>query len=279
MVNEARAFEADPVHYRENRANLLGGQMLIDAAGSLGGARPKVNVRDENQELWIAKLPKMGDEYDMARSEVLALRLAEEIGMTVSQAEPFVVSGQFPIALIKRFDRYYEEAEEPHRIHFITAQTFMGLSGSEPSNYVSIAEQMIINGAGDDVAELWTRMAYSVLIQNTDDHLRNHGFIWNSERWALSPAYDINPDPSAGGTLKTAISEIHGNKLNILAVLDAAPLFNISPSEAREALKVMAEIISDKWRPLARELGMSAQDIRYITPAFESPQIQNALEL
>ncbi|NLU18557.1 MAG: type II toxin-antitoxin system HipA family toxin [Serratia liquefaciens] len=279
MVHEARAFEADPVHYRENRAKLLAGQMWLDAAGSLGGARPKVNVRDENQAIWIAKLPKQDDEYDMARAEVLTLRLAREIGMTVAEAKPFVVSGQFPVALIKRFDRTYEDIENPRRIHFITAQTFMGLAGTEPSNYVSIAEQMMINGAGDDVAELWIRMAYSVLIQNTDDHLRNHGFIRTTERWALSPAYDINPDPSAGGTLKTAISEIHGNALDILAVLDAAPLFNIAPVEAREALKVMAEIISEKWRPLAVELGMMAKDIRALAPAFESPQVQQALSL
>lgn len=279
MVHEARAFEADPIHYRENRAKLLAGQLLLDAAGSLGGARPKVNIRDEHEVLWIAKLSKMDDEYDMARAEVLTLRLAAEIGMTVAEAKPFVVSGKFPIALIKRFDRSYEDAREPHRIHFITAQTFMGLPGTEPSDYVSIAEQMMINGAGDDVIELWTRMAYSVLIQNTDDHLRNHGFIRTAERWALSPAYDINPDPSTGGTLKTAISEIHGNELNIFAVLDAAPLFNIDPDEASEALKVMAEIISGRWRFLAAELGMNAKDIRVLSPAFESQQVKNALNL
>lgn len=96
---------------------------------------------------------------------------------------------------------------------------------------------------------------------------------------ALSPAYDINPDPSVGGTLKTAISEIHGNELNILAVLDAAPLFNIDTGEAREALRVMAEIITDRWRPLAYELGMTAKDIKVLVPAFESPQVKKALSL
>lgn len=279
MVHEARAFEADPAHYRENRAQLLAGQLLFNAAGSLGGARPKINVRDEQQQIWIAKLPKMGDEYDMARAEVLTLRLADEIGMTVAESQAFVVSGRFPVALIKRFDRLYEDAANPRRIHLITAQTFIGLSGTEPSDYVSIADQMIINGAGADVTELWTRMAYSVLIQNTDDHLRNHGFIRTAERWALSPAYDVNPDPSGGGTLKTAISQIHGNELDILAVLDAAPLFHIDPIEARDALKAMAEIITARWRPLAIELGMAARDIRALAPAFESPQVQQALRL
>lgn len=279
MIHEARALEADPTHYRENRAQLLAGQMLLDAAGSLGGARPKVNVRDEDQTIWIAKLPKMGDEYDMARAEVLTLRLAGEIGMMVAEAKPLVVSGQFPVALIKRFDRSYEDVINPSRIHFITAQTFMGLAGTEPSNYASIAEQMMIYGADDDIAELWARMAYSVMIQNTDDHLRNHGFIRAANRWALSPAYDINPDPSVGGTLKTAISEIHGNELNISAVLDAAPLFNIDTDEAREALRVMAEIITGRWRPLAFELGMTAKDIKALVPAFESPQVKAALNL
>ncbi|WP_077294416.1 type II toxin-antitoxin system HipA family toxin [Yersinia proxima] len=279
MIHEARALEADPAHYRENRAKLLAGQILRDAAGSLGGARPKVNVREEDRTIWIAKLPKMGDEYDMARAEVLTLRLAGELGMTVAESKLFVVAGQFPVALIKRFDRSYDGARNPRRIHFITAQTFMGLAGTEPSNYASIAEQMMISGAVDDLPELWTRMAYSVLIQNTDDHLRNHGFIRMGNRWALSPAYDINPDPSVGGTLKTAISDIHGNELKISAVLDAAPLFNIDTDEAREALRVMAEIIRDRWRPLASELGMTAKDIKALVPAFESPQVKAALNL
>lgn len=279
MIHEARAFETDPAHYRENRAKLLAGQILLDAASSLGGARPKVNVRDEDQTIWIAKLPKIGDEYDMTRAEVLALRLAEQIGITVAEAKPFVVAKQFPVALIKRFDRFYDEAKNPYRIHFITAQTFMGLEGTTPSNYASIAEQMLIHGAGDDMAELWVRMAYSVLIQNTDDHLRNHGFIRMNNRWALSPAYDINPDPSVGGTLKTAISDIHGNELDIMAVLDAAPLFNINMNEAREALKVMAEIISGRWRSLAFELGMTAKDIKVLEPAFENTQVKDALNL
>nr|MBO8919312.1 HipA domain-containing protein [Proteus mirabilis] len=88
---------------------MLAGQILLDAAGSLGGARPKVNVREDDQTIWIAKLPKMGDEYDIARAEVLTLRLAGEIGMTVSEAKLLVVAGQFLMALIKRFDRSYED--------------------------------------------------------------------------------------------------------------------------------------------------------------------------
>lgn len=277
MVREARAFESDPVHYRESRARLLAGQVLIDAAGSLGGARPKVNVRDEHGELWIAKLPKMNDEYSMAHAEVLTLRLAEEIGMTVAQSNLLVVSEQFPVSLIKRFDRTYEDRGNPGRLHLITAQTFMGLSGTEPSDYASIAEEMMRHGAEDDIEELWTRMAYSVLIQNTDDHLRNHSFMRIDGRWAISPAYDINPDPSVGGTLKTAISVLHGNALDISSVLDVASLFGIDSNDARDALKVMAETIMDRWRPLANDIGMNARDMKILCTAFESPQVQAAL--
>jgi serine/threonine-protein kinase HipA len=128
MIHEARALEADPAHYRENRAKLLAGQILLDAAGSLGGARPKVNVREDDQTIWIAKLPKMGDEYDMARAEVLTLRLAGEIGMTVSEAKLLVVAGQFPVALIKRFDRSYEDPK-PSSYSFYHGSDFYGLSG------------------------------------------------------------------------------------------------------------------------------------------------------
>lgn len=275
LVHEARAFEADPIHYRENRAHLLGGLMLAGNGGSLGGARPKVNVRHDNGDLWIAKLPRIGDEYDMARTEVLAMRLAGEIGIDVADTETFTISKQFPIAMIKRFDR----TAEGRRRHMITAQTFLQLPGTEPSDYVTLADQMLQFGGGEKVGELWLRMAYSVLIQNCDDHLRNHAFLIAGQDWILSPAYDINPDPAPGGRLKTAISEIHGNELNVGAVLDSAELFHIGAQEAREALKEMAERISKRWRLLAHELGMNPRDIQAIRPAFDNPQIRAAMLL
>jgi serine/threonine-protein kinase HipA len=127
IVVEARAFEADPAHYRENRARMIGGDLLRNAVGTLGGARPKVNARAQDGSLWIVKLAKIDDEYAIARAEVMALRLAERCGIKASEADVLSSSQRFPVAIIRRFDRTEKEA----RIPFISAQTFMGLKGAD----------------------------------------------------------------------------------------------------------------------------------------------------
>lgn len=115
IVTEARAFEADPVRYRESRAKMLHGGLLRNALGSLGGARPKVNARDEHGHLWIVKLAKMDDEHAVARAEVLALRLADRVGIEASTADVLATSQRFPVAIIRRFDRIAPRAAgQPH---------------------------------------------------------------------------------------------------------------------------------------------------------------------
>jgi serine/threonine-protein kinase HipA len=203
IVVEARAFEADPIHYRETRTRMVGGDLLRNAVGTLGGARPKVNAKAEDGSLWIVKLAKIDDQYAIARAEVMALRLAERVGITAAQADVLTSSQRFPVAIVKRFDRNNQGA----RIPFISAQTFMGLPGAEPGNYVDVAMQMraFSRDPKADMSELFRRLMFNVLIQNTDDHLRNLGFLYRGAgKWGLSPAYDVNPVPEEGTTLKTA---------------------------------------------------------------------------
>ena len=283
IVAESRAFEADPIHYRENRAKMLHGGLLKTAVGSLGGARPKVNARDEHGALWIVKLAKMDDEYAVARAEVLALRLAERVGIKESTADLLPTSQRFPVAIIRRFDRIAGRAAgQPHaRVPFISAQTFMGLRGAEPGNYVDLAQRMLTHCAAPrtDMRELFRRVMFSILIQNTDDHLRNHGFLAApGGKWTLSPAFDVNPVPEEG-TLKTAISEIHGNGLSVARLIDAAPYFETSEDEARKLAVGMADVISAEWRQIGTRLGMTAQDMRAIAPAMENRQIEEAVAL
>lgn len=283
VVAAARAFEADPIRYRETRAKTVHGDLLKNAIGSLGGARPKVNARDEEGNLWIVKLPKMGDQYAVARAEVLALRLAKRVGIQASEVEILSAGDKFPIAAVRRFDRVPSgrAGVEDARLPFISAQTFMGLRGTEPGNYVDMAEMMVTHCLNHraQVRELLRRITFGILIQNTDDHLRNHGFILTNRRhWVLSPAFDINPDPD-GGTLKTAISDIHGNELSIGNLIAAAPYFEVGEDEAREMAVGMARIVTDEWRRTASSLGMSARDIRAIVPAMENAQIREALSL
>lgn len=278
IVVEARAFENDPAHYRENRAAMVGGDLLRHAVGPLGGARPKVNARAQDGSLWIVKLAKIDDQYAIARAEVMALRLAERCGIKASHADVLSSSQRFPVAIIKRFDR----TDIGTRIPFISAQTFMGLAGAEPGNYVDLAMKMRphVRAPEIEMAELFRRMAYNVLIQNTDDHLRNLGFLYaGSRKWSLSPAFDVNPVPEEGTRLKTAISEIHGNALDIDAVLDAAPLFDVDTDTAAATVSTMAATIKDEWQAIGAKIGMTAPDIKAIRPAMENSRIERALAL
>lgn len=278
VINASRAFEADPEGYQAERGKFVGGELIANA-GSLGGARPKVNARDNAGQLWIAKLAKQDDTYALARTEVMALRLAARVGIRSSQAEILPTAAQrFPVALVKRFDRLDGGA----RVPFISAQTFMGLEGTEPGNYVDVAHRMMTHCANpkEQMAELHRRLMFTVLIQNTDDHLRNLGFIAApGGKWRLSPAYDINPVPEAGTALKTAISDLHGNALSVEAVIEAAPFFDIKEADAAKLARTMAETIRDEWRGIGATLGMSSSDYRAIAPAMENPQTEAALRL
>ncbi|MCS4088544.1 type II toxin-antitoxin system HipA family toxin [Rhizobium sp. BK176] len=278
LIIEARAFELDPARYREKRANMLGGDLLKGAVGSLGGARPKINAIDEDGSLWIVKLAKFDDQYSVAHAEVLALTLARAVGIETAEAKVIPSSQKYPIAIVRRFDR----AEEGIRIPFISAQTFMNLPGAEPGNYADIAFQMMewSADATSDTQELFRRLAFNILIQNTDDHLRNLGFLYGGGgRWRLSPAFDVNPVPERGTTLKTAISEIHGTELDIDQLIDAAPYFGIVKDEAMGVISEMAATIKDSWRQIAGRLQMPGKDIRFVAPAFENPQMDRAIAL
>jgi serine/threonine-protein kinase HipA len=278
LIIEARAFELDPARYREKRANMIGGDLLKGAVGSLGGARPKINAIAEDGSLWIVKLAKFDDQHSVAHAEVLALTLAGAVGIETAEARIIPSSQKYPIAIIKRFDR----AEEGIRIPFISAQTFMNLPGAEPGNYADIAFQMMewSADAESDTQELFRRLAFNILIQNTDDHLRNLGFLYGGGgRWRLSPAFDVNPVPERGTTLKTAISEIHGTDLDIDQLIDAAPYFGIDKDMAVKVVSNMATTIKEGWRQIAGRLQMPGKDIRFVAPAFENPQMDRALSL
>lgn len=278
LIIEARAFELDPARYREKRANMIGGDLLKGAVGSLGGARPKINAIAEDGSLWIVKLAKFDDQHSVAHAEVLAMTLAGAVGIETAEARIIPSSQKYPIAIIKRFDR----AEEGIRIPFISAQTFMNLPGAEPGNYADIAFQMMewSADATSDTQELFRRLAFNILIQNTDDHLRNLGFLYGGGgRWRLSPAFDVNPVPERGTTLKTAISEIHGTELDIDQLIDAAPYFGIDKDMAVKVVSNMATTIKEGWRQIAGRLQMPGKDIRFVAPAFENPQMDRALSL
>jgi serine/threonine-protein kinase HipA len=279
VIRQARAFEEDPAGYARRSAALGGSDLLAEAAGSLGGARPKVNARDREGALWIVKLPRIDDSYAVARAEVMALLLARDVGIDACVADILITAQQFPAALIRRFDR--AGVDHMDRVPFISAQTFLGLGETATSSYEDLAmamRQHCVDPARQ-IAELYRRMVFGILIGNTGDHLRNHGFLRTPGGWRLSPAFDITPEPRSGGRMQTAISEIHGALPSIDAALDAAAFFNIDRRMAEQMAGDMARHIAGSWRRIGIQLGMDARDVTAVGAAIETAELAKACRL
>lgn len=192
-------------------------RMLISPGGSLGGARPKASVVDTNGHLWIAKFPSTNDTRDTGAWELLVLTLAKACGINVPEAEVRRFSSNYHTFLVRRFDR----TDEGRRMHFASAMTLTGHKDGEDEStgvsYLELAQVLIQHGANtnEDMRELWTRIVFNMHVSNTDDHLRNHGFLLDPAKgWRLSPAYDVNPIPDGGAGLKLNVN-MDSNDLDV----------------------------------------------------------------
>ena len=186
--------------------------LLVAPGSSLGGARPKANVLDESGNLWIGKFPSRNDQVDSGAWELVCAGLAVDAGLNMSMVKAERFSERGHTFLTRRFDRRGAD-----RIHFASAMTLLGRKDGDSArtgaSYLELAEFIMRYGecADADLRELWSRIVFSVAIGNTDDHLRNHGFLLSAAGWRLSPCYDINPDPRPAG-LSLAIDE-HDNSM------------------------------------------------------------------
>jgi serine/threonine-protein kinase HipA len=243
--------------------------MLLQPGSSLGGARPKASVTDENGHLWIAKFPSKADSIDIGGWEILANKLAIMSGINVATAHVQKFSGTHHTFLTKRFDRL----KTGRRIHFASAMTLLGYSDGEDFrlgiSYLDMAEFISQQGADAkaDLEELWRRIVFSIAISNTDDHLRNHGFILTPKGWRLSPAYDINPVPNSTG-LKLNISETE-NSLDMSLVLKVKDFFRISDAKANEILSQIIESVG-KWKNIADNLKLPKNEQEIMKSAFNN---------
>ena len=241
--------------------------MLIAPGGSLGGARPKAGVIDPSGHLWIAKFPSRLDHFDSAAWEFLVHQMAEKAGIEVAPAQLKRFNSDRHTFLTKRFDR----PGPGQRQHFASAMTLLGrCDGDDHTNgasYLELAELIIRSGSQTtlDLEQLWTRILFFVAISNADDHLRNHGFLWTTQGWKLSPCYDMNPDPLADG-LKLNISE-DDNSQSLELVLSVAPLFRITSQKAKSIQERVADSIKD-WKLQAEKIGLSRHEINQMEPAF-----------
>lgn len=172
--------------------------MLVAPGSSLGGARPKANIVDEQGHLWIAKFPSVNDQFNIGAWEMVTYELAKAAGITMAECKAKQFSSKHHTFLTKRFDR----TSDGQRVHFASAMTMLGfIDGQEGASYLDIVDFLTTYGGNveADLEELWRRIVFSISVSNTDDHLRNHGFILKPEGWVLSPAFDINPVETGTG--------------------------------------------------------------------------------
>jgi serine/threonine-protein kinase HipA len=260
IVTASRAVETN-TETAEDLAYLRG------RGTSLGGLRPKCSVIDADGALSIGKFPSIEDERAVTKGEVLAMQLAKAAGINAPQAR-LIDSDGVPVTLIRRFDRTAKG-----RLMYVSAATLLGVdvAASTEHTYTEIVDAIRQHGADAqaDIEELWRRIAFSILINNVDDHLHNHGFLHVAkDQWRLSPAFDINPFPDRQRELKTWISEEAGPAASIEALMAVAAYFQLDKEAAVEILAEV-ELTVSNWRARGRKLGMSPVELEQFADAFE----------
>ncbi len=242
-------------------------QMLFTPGSSLGGTRPKATVCDPDGHLWIAKFPSRNDTHDVGAWEYIVYELAKKCGLDVPDAQVIKVGARHHTFLSKRFDR----TNSGKRIHFSSAMTLLerkdGDCATNGASYLELVNFLIESGANtnQDLEELWKRIIFSICVSNTDDHLRNHGFLLTGEGWCLSPAYDINPNQYGNG-LNLNISEI-SNEQSLELALEICADFRL---EKKKAEKIISKIKTEvsKWPNLAKRLKIPKEEQERIKEAF-----------
>jgi len=237
--------------------------MLISPGSSLGGARPKASVIDEYKQLWIAKFPSKYDEYDVGLWEYLTYGLATQSGIEMATCRIEKFNQEHHTFLTQRFDRIGER-----RRHFTSALTQLGYyDGDYEASYLEIAQFITENGSQTkrDLMQLWRRIVFNIAVSNTDDHLRNHGFIYQNAGWILSPAYDLNPSPLSQG-LHLNITD-SDNRLDFQLAFEVAEFFQLTPNQAKQIYDEVMTVVN-KWRKFATNLGISRQEQEMMKYAF-----------
>lgn len=239
---------------------------LLHPGTSLGGARPKASVIDDAGRLTIAKFPSRKDDYDVAQWEHFCHIMGRKAGINV--AETRTVPGEnYHILLSRRFDR----TDNGKRIHFASSLTLLGLTDGDNAStgygYTDIVDFIIQHGCDveQNLEELYRRVAFYIIIGNSDDHFRNHGFLLTRKGWKLSPAYDINPTLAENQSLLINRTTDESN-LNIL--LESSGDYMLSATKAQTIIMEIKTAM-ESWHHEARKLGLPQRDIDMFAPRFE----------
>ena len=240
--------------------------MLIAPGSSLGGARPKASVMDADGHLWIAKFPSRNDDKDIAAWEMVTNQLAIKAKLNVAVGKLLQFNNKYHSYLTKRFDR----ATSGERIHFASAMTLLGHTDGEDSSeasYLEFMEFITRHGAAveKDLEELWRRIVFSICVKNTDDHLRNHGFLLTDKGWLLSPAYDINPNEYGKG-LSLNITGTD-NSLDLNLAMEVADYFRLHDHKASQIIQEVSGVVKD-WKKVAAAYKISGAEQERMSVAF-----------
>jgi len=275
-ITSIRALEAASLEFENEDAPNEPGygewmNILLAPGSSLGGARPKASVTDTSGHLWIAKFPSRDDDHDVGAWQAVVNNLAAAAGINVAQGKADRFTSRQHTYLTKRFDR----DDKGGRIHFASAMTLLGYTdgtgGAEGVSYLDIAEFIVRNGAHPDrdLQELWQRIAFNICVSNTDDHLRNHGFLLEENGWSLSPAYDLNP--ILGGTHLSLNITGDSGELSLELAREIAPALRVGRTEMAGILEKITGAVKT-WRQQAANAGISRREIEEMGPAFNLAQ-------
>jgi serine/threonine-protein kinase HipA len=246
---------------------------LVLAPGtSLGGARPKATVRDSDGGLLVAKFPTASDEWPATRWEATALDLAKRAGIHVPVFR-LALAARKPVLLLRRFDR-----GGTVRVPFVSAMTALSADDNQIHSYLDIVDALRREGAqvAKDLHELWRRLVFNVLVSNTDDHLRNHGFLHDGGGWRLAPAYDLNPMPT---DVRPRVHALAIDDTDPTASMDTvwavAPKFGLGTKEARQIARAVATVVRT-WRSAGKKYGLKPKELDRMESAFEHADLVRA---
>ena len=242
-------------------------EMIFAPGSSLGGARPKATVQDDEGHLWIAKFPSHRDVVDVGAWEYVVHQLAEDAGLVVPEAQLQQMTPVGTTFLVRRFDR----TPDNRRVHFASAMTLLGRTDNDgyPTTYIDMAEAISRFGEqpDKDLVELWSRIVFFMAVSNFDDHLRNHGFLLGRRGWRLSPVYDVNPDPTRK-SLSLAV-DTGDNRPDFDLALSVCHYFGLKKATAQKRMTDILGAVA-QWRSRAQHLAIPRQEIEQMAGAFRA---------
>ncbi len=252
------------IAHHDSNADL---RLLVAPGSSLGGARPKASVRDVDGTLLVAKFSSPSDEIHIVRWEAVALTLAGRAGIELPGWR-LTKSASHDVLLLRRFDR-----RATTRVPYLSAMSLLDAGEGDRRSYVDIAEALRRYGAAPraDLPMLWRRLAFNILVSNLDDHLRNHGVLYEAPGWRLAPAYDLNPVPLEvkPRVLSTSVDIDGDDSASLELALAAAAHFGLRPNQARSIAEEVGRAVR-RWRSTAKKLAIPSGEIDRMASAFDS---------